>query len=43
VLDYYLFSDADPAAHIPADKRGVLGPLTPELAEKLKQMVLRHL
>ena len=43
VLDYYLFSDADPAAHIPDDKRGVLGPLTPELAEKLKQMVLRHL
>lgn len=43
LLDYYIFSKADPAAHIPADKRGVLGALTPEVAEKLKQMVLQHL
>jgi hypothetical protein len=43
LLDYYLFADDDPAAHIPADKRGVLGPLTPELAETLKQLVLRQL
>lgn len=43
LLDYYLFGGDDPAAHIPPDKRGVLAPLTPELAEKLKQMILQQL
>ncbi|GLQ99967.1 cupin-like domain-containing protein [Dyella mobilis] len=43
LLDYYLFGDEDPAAHIPDEKRGVLAALTPELAEKLKQIVLRQL
>lgn len=43
LLDHYLFDEEDPAAHIPADKRGMLGPLTPELAETLKQLVIRQL
>ncbi|MFK2890127.1 cupin-like domain-containing protein [Dyella flagellata] len=43
LLDYYLFDSSDPVAHIPADKRGVLGQLTPELAEQLKQLVLKQL
>jgi hypothetical protein len=29
-------SNEDPAAHIPEDARGVLGPLTPELAYRMK-------
>ncbi|MGH8126430.1 MAG: cupin-like domain-containing protein, partial [Rhodanobacteraceae bacterium] len=28
LLDYFVFDDADPAAHIPERRRGVLGPLT---------------
>lgn len=43
LLDYYLFDTEDPAAHIPADKRGVLGALTPELADKLKELILKQL
>jgi hypothetical protein len=43
LLEYYLFDTEDPAAHIPADKRGVLGTLTPELAGKLKELILKQL
>jgi len=43
LLDHYVFGEEDPAAHIPASARGVLGPLTPELAEKLKGMIRRAL
>jgi hypothetical protein len=43
LLDHYLFDAEDPAAHIPEDKRGVLGPLTPELADKLKELILKQL
>ena len=41
--DHYVFGEEDPAAHIPAHARGVLGPLTPELVEKLKDMIRRNL
>ena len=41
LLDYYVFADEDPAAHIPPGLRGVLGPLTPELIAKLKQLIGR--
>lgn len=37
LLDHYVFADEDPAAHIPASRRGILGPLTPEVVAKLKQ------
>lgn len=43
LLDYYLFGSEDPAAHIPEDRRGVLGTLTPELAGKLKELILKQL
>ena len=43
LLDYYVFGDADPAAHIPAAQRGVLGPLTAETVEQLKQGARQNL
>jgi hypothetical protein len=41
LLDHYVFADEDPAAHIPTERRGVLGPLTPELVARLKQLIAR--
>lgn len=38
LLNHYVFADEDPAAHIPEARRGVLGPLTPEIVAKLKQL-----
>jgi Cupin-like domain len=43
LLDYYVFSDANPVAHVPEHRRGVLGPLTPETVEQLKQGARQHL
>jgi hypothetical protein len=43
LLDYYVFADDDPAAHIPEQCRGVLGPLTGELVEQLKQGARQNL
>ncbi len=43
LLDYYVFGDNDPATHIPGQRRGVLGPLTPEVVEDLKQGARQNL
>jgi hypothetical protein len=43
LLDHYVFDDADPAAHIPEDRRGVLGPLTSETVEQLRQGARQNL
>lgn len=43
LLDYYVFDDTDPAAHIPEQARGILGPLTPELADELRQTIRKYL
>ncbi|WP_243050441.1 cupin-like domain-containing protein [Dyella sp. RRB7] len=43
LLDHYVFADGDAAAHIPESHRGVLGPLTPESVELLKQGARAHL
>ena len=43
LLDYYVFGDEDPAAHIPEQRRGMLGPLTPELVEQLKAKIRSYL
>ena len=43
LLEHYVFGEEDPAAHIPASARGVLGPLTPARAEQLKEMIRRYL
>jgi len=38
ILDHYVFADEDPAGHLPASRRGVLGPLSPEVVAKLRKM-----
>ena len=43
LLDYYVFGDEDPAAHIPEQRRGVLGELTAEVMEQLKQGARQNL
>ncbi|UNK48500.1 cupin-like domain-containing protein [Lysobacter sp. S4-A87] len=42
LLDHYVFGDESPAAHIPEARRGILGPLTPEVVAKLRQLAGRH-
>jgi hypothetical protein len=43
LLDHFVFGDEDLLAHIPEQRRGVLGPLTPECVEQLKQGARQHL
>ena len=44
LFDYYVFDyDDDTAAHIPADARSVLAPLTPDTAARLRAYLLRQL
>ena len=43
IFDYYVFGDDDPAAHIPESRRGVLGPLTPEILEQLRERAKQNL
>ena len=38
LLEHYVFNDADPAEHIPAERRGVLGPLDAGRAARLRQL-----
>jgi hypothetical protein len=38
-----VFDDRDPAAHIPERRRGVLGELTAEVVEQLKQGARQNL
>ncbi|WP_267394370.1 MULTISPECIES: cupin-like domain-containing protein [unclassified Sphingomonas] len=44
MFDHYVFGHGDDSvAHIPADARGVLAPLTPETASRLRTFLLRQL
>lgn len=43
LLEHYVFDAADPAAHIPAGHRGMLGSLTPEQVEKLRNTIRAYL
>lgn len=43
LLDHYVFGDEDPAAHIPAGRRGILGPLTPEQLAEVRAAIRRYL
>ena len=43
LLDYYAFGDEEAFAHIPEQRRGVLGPLTPETMDQLKQLARSNL
>jgi hypothetical protein len=44
LFDHYVFrTGGDPAAHLEAHAKGVLGPLTPQLAEQMRGFLLRGL
>jgi Cupin-like domain len=45
MFDYYVFrmEDEDPLAHLPPEQRGALGPMTPERARYLTQLLQRSL
>ena len=43
LLDYYVFGDEDPAAHLPAGRRGILGPLTPGQLAGFRASIRRYL
>ncbi|WP_426702703.1 cupin-like domain-containing protein [Rhodanobacter sp. Col0626] len=43
LLDHYVFDDEDPAAHIPAERRGVLGTLTSGQLAALRETIRRYL
>jgi hypothetical protein len=43
LLDYYVFGDEDPAAHIPQERRGWLGELDAEQSTRLLDRIRRYL
>jgi hypothetical protein len=44
VFDHYVFqTDVDPVAHLPPERRGALGEMTPELAAHIKSALLKRL
>ncbi len=43
LMNHYVFSDEDPAAHIPVDRRGVLGPLDAGMLAALRQRIANAL
>lgn len=43
MLEHYVFADEDPAAHIPPDRRGVLGPLSAAQLAELRETIKRYL
>lgn len=43
VLDHYVFSGEPAAEHLPAERRGMLGDISPELADELKRKIREYL
>ncbi|HEX7804219.1 MAG TPA: cupin-like domain-containing protein, partial [Pseudoxanthomonas sp.] len=43
LFDHYVFDDHDPAVHIPAERRNLLGRLTPALVEQIKGKIRSYL
>jgi hypothetical protein len=43
LLEHYVFSDEEPLAHLPPERRGVLGPLDAEGVGRLREAVKRYL
>ncbi|MDR6840965.1 cupin-like domain-containing protein [Pseudoxanthomonas sacheonensis] len=43
LFDHYVFNDQDPAAHIPVERRNLLGRLTPPLVEQIKRKIRSYL
>ena len=42
IFEHYVFGDTDPGEHLPAHAKGILGPASPRLFERMRQM-LRHI
>lgn len=42
-FEYYLFSDNSATEHIPPERLGILGEMTPELAAQIKAMLIQRL
>jgi hypothetical protein len=44
IFDHYVFRAGDETArHIPAGRRGVLGPLSPELSQQVREFLVKQL
>ena len=44
IFDHYVFDpESDPASHIPAGKRGVLGRISPDMAKQIKAFLAKQL
>jgi hypothetical protein len=43
LLEHYVFSAEDPAAHIPPERRGMLGALTPEQVARLRETIRAYI
>jgi hypothetical protein len=41
MYDHYIFSDADPAAHLPSHAKGIMGPASPRLFDQMRQILRR--
>ena len=41
MFDHYIFGDDDPAAHLPAHAKGILGPASPRLFAQMREMLRR--
>ena len=41
MFDHYIFGDADPAAHLPAHAKGIMGPPSPRLFGQMRAMLRR--
>ena len=41
MFDHYIFGEADPAAHLPAHAKGILGPASPRLFAQMREMLRR--
>ncbi|MBO9519873.1 MAG: cupin-like domain-containing protein [Porphyrobacter sp.] len=39
MFDHYIFSDSDPAAHLPDHARGIMSPASPRLFKQMRQML----
>ena len=39
MFEHYIFGDGDPAAHLPPHARGIMGPASPRLFDRMRQML----
>ena len=43
VFAHYVFNDQNETGHIPPEQRGILAPLNPGIAERIRQWLLQSL